>query len=64
MGLEANMIETVRHSLVLVPTEPEVVEQFCTYAKTVFGKCESAYICGVNSYPHISVGQFEIEGGY
>jgi hypothetical protein len=57
------MVDIVRHSLVLVPTAPDVAEQFSAYAKNVFGKCDSQYVCGVHSYPHISVGQFEIEGG-
>lgn len=57
------MANITRHSLVLVPTALEVVEEFSAYTRAVFGNCDSPYLCGVHSHPHISVGQFEIEGG-
>lgn len=58
VGIE--MTDTlVRHSLVLVPARADDVQKLLDYSLSLFKGADAEYICGLNSYPHISVLQIE-----
>lgn len=53
------MNQPQRYSMVLVPCDIADVLQLCAFSKNLFGSADSEYVCGIHSYPHLTVAQVE-----